>query len=101
MADLDDRNVQYPNHVYITIRGNKNCDLDVACQLTLQPEKIDENLLKLQQMQKKTHNIDYNFLSKIENKLNEFYVHNKYTPPQNYVNVNIRKAENFPVLYQK
>ena len=31
LADLEDRNVEYPNHVYITIRGNKNCSLDVAC----------------------------------------------------------------------
>ena len=40
---------KYPNHIYISIRAKKNCDLDFAAQLTLQPEKISEEQLMLMQ----------------------------------------------------
>lgn len=43
--------VKFPNKVFLTIRSNLNCELDIAAQMTLQPEKIDEQKLKMQLMQ--------------------------------------------------
>lgn len=57
--DAQDWDVEYPNQIYVTIRGQKNCALDVAVQLTMQPELIDEATLKLQQMQKQKELVDY------------------------------------------
>lgn len=39
--------VKYRNQIFITIRGQKDCELDVAAQLTLQPKKQDPHDLAL------------------------------------------------------
>lgn len=47
-----ERDVKFPNHVYITIRSQRNVDLDVAVQLTLQPERMEDDKVLMQQLQK-------------------------------------------------
>jgi hypothetical protein len=44
IESLDDLlNVKFRNQIFITIRGQLDCDLDIAAQLTLQPKKVDPN----------------------------------------------------------
>ena len=38
--------VRYHNKVFVTIRSSRNCQLEIAAVLSLQPEKIDEQKMK-------------------------------------------------------
>lgn len=103
-----DWDVEYPNQIYVTIRGRKNCALDVAVQLTLQPELIDEATLKLQQMQKQKELVDHEQLAKIEKELGAFANENQAFLKKalgindlNFVKENVKHVEQSQSAFQK
>lgn len=97
---MQEPDVEYPNHIFVTIRGRTSCALDVAVQLTFQPEIIDEATLKLLEQQKKKEMLDYEYLAKIENDLETFATANQEFMKKalgindtNFIKENAKQAE--------
>lgn len=106
--NAQDLDVEYPNQIYVTIRGQKNCSLDVAVQLTMQPELIDEATLKLQQMQKQKELVDVEQLAKIEKELGAFAHANQAFLKKalvlndfNFIKENVKQVEQTQTMFQK
>lgn len=59
-------NVKYRNHIFITIRGQLDCDLDIAAQLTLQPKRVDPNDQAQQMAKKLKKKVDYELIEKLD-----------------------------------
>ena len=105
---VKEREVKFPNQVFLTIRGGKNCELDVAAQLTLQPEPMDEIQRRLKELQKAASKVDYELLNKIEKDLDNYFHKNelKYKlehgkSDTNFIKENMRKSEYGSTLLEK
>ena len=60
--------VSYPNHVFITIRGQKDCKLQLAAQLTVQPEAKEEDQIQ-QNKNKKKNAVDPELMERVDSEL--------------------------------
>ena len=97
-----ERDVRFPNQVFITMRSMRNVDLDVAVQLTLQPERMEDDKVLMQQLQKTRQRIDVEIAERIEQELLTFYMQNETAVgKQNFVKENVRTAENTPTTDMK
>ena len=63
IESLDDAlDAKYRNHIFITIRGLMDCDLDIAAQLTLQPKKVDKTDAAVKLAKKQKKKVDYELI---------------------------------------
>ena len=96
---------KYPRQVFITIRGVRKCDLDIAAQLTLQPEPLDEQQLRLKELQKAKKQADQEALEMLQNELTNYFdsnaaffkIHNNISET-NFILENVKKAEHTPSI---
>lgn len=47
-----EREARFPNQVYVYLRSIRNCELDIAVQLTLQPDRMEDDKVLMEQLQK-------------------------------------------------
>ena len=74
---LKETKVKYPNQVFINIKSNKDCVLDIVAQLNLQPEPADEQQKRMQELKKARENIDYEQMEVLENELKRYFDQNE------------------------
>lgn len=68
--------VGFPNMVFITIKSNKDCKLDIVAQLSLQPEPLDEQQHRMRELKKLRNHIDYEALEVLDKDLRDFQTRN-------------------------
>ena len=67
IESLDDAlDAKYRNHIFITIRGLMDCDLDIAAQLTLQPKKVEQNDAAVILAKKAKNKVDYELIEQLD-----------------------------------
>lgn len=80
----------------------RNVDLDVAVQLTLQPERMEDDKVLMQQLQKTRQRIDMEVAERIEQELFNFYMQNETGVGKlNYVKENMKTAESTPTTDER